>query len=327
MPRVSVVAFGSALIAAALPARANDSSASIGAGGLQLVPNSAVSLEREDLTIAPDRVTVRYVFHNQTAADFDTLVAFPLPPIDLSQMYETDFGMLGTESDNYIGFSVSVDGQPVEPMSESRATVIGHDVTARLAEFDLPTTGFDVAMLDRLAALPPADRATLQAEGIAQFDDYGGTVTAFPTWTFQTIYYWPQHFPANSDVVIEHSYRPIAGGALFGAVDAETIMKGDDEAWDRFCLDANLLQQAAARAGTGYLRAWTVDYIVTTANNWAGPIGSFHLTIDKGAADWMAAACVAGLAETGPTTLEATIADFTPRGELAVLFLEGAPLE
>ena len=63
-------------------ASANDSTAEIGAGGLQLIQNDKVELLREDLRIAPERIDVRYAFRNKTAEPATFLVAFPLPAID-----------------------------------------------------------------------------------------------------------------------------------------------------------------------------------------------------------------------------------------------------
>lgn len=304
---------------------ANDSTAAIGAGGLQLIENYMVELVREDLTIGPDRITIRYVFHNTSETDVDTLVGFPMPPIDMRQAYESDLAQLGA-APNYMDFSVTVDGVPVEPLVEARATVIGRDVTDRLEELGLPVGGFDVSLYDTLEALPAETRAELQAEGIAQFDEYDGTVTAYPTWTFQTTFYWQQRFPAGADTVIEHSYTPSVGWAFFGSYDVEEVGT-TPTFWDRFCMDDALLAAAAEKVGDTYVLTTHVEYILVTARNWLGPIGTFHLTVDKGDPERLVATCMEGLVETGPTTLELTVTDFVPEQNLDILFIEGQPVE
>ena len=50
----------------AVPAAANDSSAELGTGGIQLVPNWDIVIDREDLYVSPDLIGVRYVFRNTT---------------------------------------------------------------------------------------------------------------------------------------------------------------------------------------------------------------------------------------------------------------------
>jgi Domain of unknown function (DUF4424) len=49
---------------AASPSRANDSSAELSVGGLVFAKHAEVAISSEDLTIAPDAVTVRHVFLN-----------------------------------------------------------------------------------------------------------------------------------------------------------------------------------------------------------------------------------------------------------------------
>ena len=66
---------------AAAPAFANDSVAELGTGGLILSRTDAVSMLSENLSISPDKVDVDYVFRNQTEADVEAIVAFPMPDI------------------------------------------------------------------------------------------------------------------------------------------------------------------------------------------------------------------------------------------------------
>lgn len=306
-------------------ALANDSTAAIGAGGLELIENYAVELVREDLTIGPDRVSIRYLFRNTAETDVETLVGFPMPAIDMRQSFESDLGQLA-EAPNYMDFSVTVDGAAVEPMVESRATVIGHDVTARLEELGLPVGGFDVGLFEILEALPAETRSALQAEGIAQFDEYEGTVTAYPSWTFQTVFYWPQTFPAGADTMIEHSYTPAVGWQFFGPYDVEAMESGPTF-FDRFCLTDETIAAALEAAGDSYLLTTHIEYILVTARNWLGPIGTFHLTIDTGDPHRLVATCMEGLEPTGPTTLELTATDFVPEADLDILFFDGAPAQ
>ncbi len=71
-----------AIFELASPVLANDSTAELGAGGINLVRNEAVDLLSEDLFVSTDQVKVTYHFRNHTEGPVTYLVAFPLPPLD-----------------------------------------------------------------------------------------------------------------------------------------------------------------------------------------------------------------------------------------------------
>ena len=64
-----------------------------------------------------------------------------------------------------------------------------------------------------------------------------------------------------------------------------------------------------------------IAYVLTTGANWAGPIGDFHLTVDKGAPDSLVSFCADGVKKIGPTLFEVRHANFTPTRDLHVLIL------
>lgn len=68
-----------------------------------------------------------------------------------------------------------------------------------------------------------------------------------------------------------------------------------------------------------------VPYIVTTARNWAGRIGRFTLTIDKGRPDTLVSFCRSGVTKTGPTTFRWEARDYVPDEDLRVLFVSRDP--
>jgi hypothetical protein len=65
-----------------------------------------------------------------------------------------------------------------------------------------------------------------------------------------------------------------------------------------------------------------IQYLLTPAGNWASPIGTFHLTVDKGDENALVRFCGTGVTKTSPTTFELTIADFYPTEELNVLIVD-----
>ncbi len=72
------------LVAAALwapNAHANDSASEFGIGGLVMVKTDAITMQREDLTITPLWIKVRYEFRNDGTESVTLRVAFPLPEV------------------------------------------------------------------------------------------------------------------------------------------------------------------------------------------------------------------------------------------------------
>jgi len=77
--------FGFACLAvlalSAAPSRADDSTATLRAGGLTLEKTDKIALVSEDLYLSPTAVKVSYRFRNLTNADVETIVAFPMPDV------------------------------------------------------------------------------------------------------------------------------------------------------------------------------------------------------------------------------------------------------
>src|ERR1051325_9950225 len=99
--------------AAAVTARADDSSASLGAGGIAFTKTADVRMASEDLRLSPNAVRIRYTFVNDGKADIETLVAFPLPDIDAYEFWGTPIGRITEDPVNFVGFKAVVDGKPV----------------------------------------------------------------------------------------------------------------------------------------------------------------------------------------------------------------------
>ncbi|TIW41659.1 MAG: DUF4424 domain-containing protein, partial [Mesorhizobium sp.] len=129
-----------ALALSATPVFANDSIAELGTGGLILSRSDAVAMESEDLYISPEKVTVDYVFRNNTEKDVDAIVAFPMPDIegDPNEMPAIPDG----QSDNFLGFEVTFDGVAAKPQLEQKAFALGIDISADLKAQNVPLYPF-----------------------------------------------------------------------------------------------------------------------------------------------------------------------------------------
>lgn len=309
--------FAIALAAALAPAAAtaNDSTATLGAGGLQLVRNEAVELLSEDLFVSTKEVRVAYRFRNKTAEPVTVLVAFPLPPIDAIVPEEMNIVLPDPASDNFVDFTVTVDGKSVTPSVSERATMLGIDRTEELRKRGLPLNPLADGLYQTIDAMPKAEQEALAALGLLYIDPY----SAQPAWRYEATFYWQQTFPPGEEVAVEHRYKPVVGYGFFG----DHVF--GDEWYKRYCFDdgfeAAARKKLAAVAGTQnpYLSEQRISYILTTANNWSGPIGTFRLVVDKGSPDAIVSFCGEGVTKTSPTTFEMTATGYVPTKDLDVL--------
>jgi Domain of unknown function (DUF4424) len=322
--RMTIVAITVLLASLTGPAAANDSSAELGAGGIILVPNWDIVLDREDLYLSPNQVGVRYVFRNTTDEPIRLLVAFPLPDVDMAELFEVPIDLPSPESENFVDFQVTVNGTPVDVEINQRAIAQGIDRTDLLGSLSIPLNPFADKTLSALAALDPSTGAELRRLGIAY--SYEPHDPPYPFWTLKTVFYWEQEFPPMAETVIEHRYRPVVGQGFFGAYvfeqdDPENYVGG-------YCMDQSIesgVRKRIKESGGEYLIEHRMSYIVTTARNWQGPIGMFHLVIDKVEPDWLVSLCMDGLKKIAPTQFEFTAKDYVPEKDIKLLFLSPPP--
>jgi hypothetical protein len=310
---------------AATPGAANDSSASMEAGGLVYKTSSLIKIQREDLVISENEVHVSYDFVNTGTEDISTLVAFPLPDLDFNG--DWNYAIEAADSINWIGFKIWVDGREVVPEVEARATNLGVDVTDILNRYGIPLTLVSgdtdqMEVLDaRLNALPPEGKAELLRFGLVDWtSSWGANNIPYPTmhWTSHITFYWFQTFPAGKVLHVEHRYRPVPGLSF---VSEETL----DESYvkDAFCLDAaqrSALLPRIRAAEYEMLMGSEIGYVLSTAENWLGPIGHFSLRIEKGKLDVLAT-CWPGLTPSGEDALVFEAEYFQPDEDLRFLLI------
>jgi hypothetical protein len=213
----------------ALPLRADDGAASIGAGGLVLMKREPrISMAKEVLQISPSKVIVDYDFRNESDQDITTQVAFPIPG------YEFDPDGASASAQGFDDFKLWVAGQPVKFTVETRAYVGQRDVTALLNGLGVDPASFGhynyaspdesaLATFRDVARLTPAQRAQLAQAGLIDAD--GGY---FPKWKVEKKYHWTQTFHPHATTHIRHQYTPVVGGSVtigdtnhYSATDAE----------------------------------------------------------------------------------------------------------
>jgi len=312
-----------ALLAVALPgpapfASANDSTAILKSGALQLTVSPSIALEREDLYLSMREVRVSYRFRNTSRKDITTLVAFPLPEITVGDDTQYDVG--DADPANFIGFSVTANSQPVTPELELRATRFGIDQTALLARHGIPVLPFGPRFHQSLETVSGAARDELERAGLVDWTSaFGANNEPLPTphWKAHASYYWTQTFPVGAVTEVSHRYRPVSGVSFFydGMVNDKAMQQA-------YCMDKGFRKTAVARFGGGNAAMRELHYVLRTGANWLGTIGEFHLTIDKGAPGNLVSLCIDGIRKTGPAIFEMTRRNFIPEQDLKILVLE-----
>lgn len=329
--------YRSALLAAAIvlcssPGLANDSSAALGAGGVVLTQTADVSMAKEDLYVSPSKIRIRYEFTNDSGKDVETVVAFPLPDIDSKRFYVEPIGAVTDDPLNFVGFSVIANGKRLTPQVEQRAFYNDKDVTDILASARVPVNVIGGKNAQVMQHLSPEQVKILEQAGLGDHKMSDGET---PHWIIRTKFWWKQIFPAGKTVVLEHSYQPVSGWSYFisqyvgpkPAEEGAALLK-------TYCIDAATQKAIAARlaskagkpedATSMVMR--TTDYILMSGNNWKGPIGHFHLTLDKEKPTNIISLCWEGdLKKTSLTTFETTRENFAPTHDIKLLVLQNMP--
>ncbi len=332
----------------ATPAYANDGFGGLTGNGLEF-RDSPVQMLKEDLYLSLDKIKVAYVFLHGGDEDLEGEVIFPLPPINIAALHESEFALSAEElaKENIVGFTAKVDGKPVavkvdrvaviepdydenRPRSASYDTP-GKDVTDLLKKHAIPVSFQVEAVMAALSALPKAAKDELAAANVAYFDDEDGT--GYPAWSVIERYHWTQVFPHGKELKVEHEYKSAPAGSVFVWQDPKSE-EGEYAASlvKQYCIDdgtQRAIKKALRPSDGGYYNgmAYYLDYVLKTARTWNGPIGEFKLTIDKGAADSVISLCIDGIKKTGPTTFVVEKKNFTPEKDISILLIPKTPAE
>jgi hypothetical protein len=313
---------------------ANDTTAELGTGGLIFTRSDAVEMQSEDLFISREQVRVAYKFLNTTDTDVESVVAFPMPDIEASPYANV---AIPQSQDNFLDFTVTVDGNAISPELDQRAFAGEVDVTDELRGAGIPLFPYDEQADRLIGAKSAAVRTDWIARGIIVIQTYDageGMKDHFtPAWDLKSTYWWRMKFPKGRQIDVRHSYKPSVGGTVSTAFVDDGKVGGPmlEMYRDRYCVNRDLEKtiQKAADANDGfppYTESW-ISYVLTTGGNWRGSIGKFKLTIDKGEPNALVSFCGKNVRKTGSTTFEMTADDFYPEKDLHILILSKMPDE
>lgn len=315
MNRVVLAAFWLALGTSAV--FANGAIAERKTGGLVFKQSGTVSILREDLGVSLSKITVDYLYKSEAEAAQTVTIAFPMPgvPVDDGPGSLREVLPEGAAPDDYMSFTVAVDGKEVKAEPFARALVKDTDVTEKITKLGLPLH----MVVDNANALlktvpKPALDELIALGAVGQGESYGEPAY-WPQWEYQVAFEWQQEFrPGETKVAI--SYVPLAG---FPGDFGDSYEVG--ERAKVACVDAALRSAIAKRkAKGGYYEVASIGYVLTTAKYWKGPIQSFNLSVEKPDAETLAAFCPVEAKKVSPTRFEWHAKDFAPKADLSVIF-------
>ena len=310
--------------------RADDGAAEIANGSLRARHETAVAMVWERLDLSEDQVKVAFRFRNTTQQDVTTEVAFPWPDYEFSVAERTwDPSMLA--------FNVRVEDKEVPFQTDIRATLNGKDVTDTLKDLgiDIATFGghedktYDLGHPKSGCQIcsNPKMESQLMKVGLVDEDD-------MPLWKVSLRHHWTQRFPANREIHIEHSYRPILGvqaslgyedGKTYGQAITDFVNKPYDGqgSSEGGCADASLARQidAASHKKHSGVVNW-LRYILTSANTWQGPIGDFEMVVHRPKGDLVSFGWDGPVTKVDHDTFVAKATNFRPAKEITVYFVE-----
>jgi hypothetical protein len=326
----------SLLVATALPAVANDTTAQLGTGGLVFITTDQLKMKSEDLFVSPEQIKVTYEFENVTDEPLDVLVAFPMPDVEGSGDFNV--AVPDRESDNLFDFETTFDGEAVDATLHQQVFAFNLDQTAVLQELGVPLTPFGDRTRDLIQGLDEDAITQLLRLGLVIPMEYGDanekwTTYYEPVWTLRSTYSWEAHFEPGQTAEVVHTYKPSVGGTV-----AVTFLSPPDEYGDRgaeykkkYCTDDDFIKTIKKTLtspeeyySAPFYESW-MSYVWSTGNNWAGPIENFTLTIDKGDSKNLVSFCWDGdVKKIGPTTFQMTAKDWYPPYdyELEILILD-----
>lgn len=297
-----------------IPTYANDSTATVAAGGIRYKVSKDISMDEEILKLSVDKIDVSYRFFNHASTTIKETIAFPLPVIpygpagfrdDYYPTWDEEYYARQYLDENpktleegvyhstlaqklslstFINFERTVNGERQPHQHQTRAELQnGQDVTEILKAHNIPLSimylrGFmEAGKLEKDKGL----RRKIQKLGL--LNNKGE-----PLWQTRTIYYWTQYFDPKSETIVGHTYRPHPGFHWLSANNPEVLndvtmhFRGIAEPrWSDFCVKPsderdilNLIRDAK-----GTLRVQELQYVLKTGANWKGAIKKFRLEI------------------------------------------------
>jgi hypothetical protein len=329
-----------ALLFLGVPARADDTPTTVvlPAGGLVPEASTPIQMESEELQITPRRISIHYVFRNPSDQDNSTTIVFRFPDIDGMAACASTYHLPRRNELNFMGFNLISGGNPIPTQMDVRAFHEGQDVTARLAAAGLAANALAEPLNGGLVKIAPEERQRLEDEGLIEPHHFSKSLVSVGKnrgwcgqWIMRVQYSWTQPIAAHQAVELTQVYSPVVGGGTFTPASDPSSYSGS------YCADSaamNVITTARMGASASadkndkdkgppilfYEQA--IEFTLTNANTWNGPIGSFHLTVQTNETNDLLMTCASGLQRTAPNKYELTRENFQPTSDLRLMFLQ-----
>lgn len=138
-----------------------------------------IILSSQNIKISPDKVKVISEYANQSDYDITETFVFTNP------------------------ININIDSHPIQThLMQHAINTEGRDISLHLTALSLP---FDpIAAMHTIDASSNRDSLISKLLTLHLIDPKEHT----PNWTVKSYYYWQHTFPANSNITIEHNYKP-----------------------------------------------------------------------------------------------------------------------
>jgi hypothetical protein len=320
------------LLAFAFGARANDTTARIATGGIELLNSADVRMLQETLTISEKLVRVRYRFLNDSDVDVRATIAFPMPAYGWTSgeaQIEENVGPITS-------FAASSDGAPVATHAVLRALAGRRDITRQLRAIGLTDTVIFKTFGDH--DQEHLGFSAAQQRKLKQILEPGSAENG---WKVEETLVWEQMFPAHREIVVEHTYKPLMGvifdepyqhGFGWDKYPHElnpSSMSGPERLPSEACVDERTrvsiqrrMQRLADQGAWDVSRTlYDVEYVLGTGRNWKGPIGDFTLRVETASPNDIVSLCFPGKpVRAAPNVLEFHQTNYVAQDRLVVYF-------
>ena len=289
-------------------------------GGVVFEKQDGIKMQTEALYIRPGQIEVNYLFENTTDKDITTQIFFPLPDMPAVEEYLDD------EAHDF-KFKLWVNGKPKTYQTHWAVKQNDTDITKDISIlFYRPEEVITDQELDRrIQTLPDETRQKLQGKKIIEWgwtlDRDKGEIQTWKTpdnaaWQKQISYSWQQTFPAKQTIVIHHRYTPTDLSSNTGEPYSKCLDKHSEQ-YDKFMHE--LPPGDTDFRFNNHLHAQKyLEYILTTANNWQGPIENFNLLVES---PLKSVGCFDGEAFYGEKYYAINRQNYTPEWDMSVDFV------
>ncbi|MEJ7806968.1 MAG: DUF4424 family protein [Telluria sp.] len=292
-------------------ALANGAMNGVAVGGIVLNNSDRIALKKQVINISRAVVSADYELLNESPADLEETVTFPLPEYKVRE----ENGAYAGEPD---GLMITADGKPVAFKTLLVAKHKDAGVTNQLRKIGLTEAQivYNPAFGPELAFNPLTPSQEQQLTKLNLWTKNAAGV-AGPAWSVQISYVWKQKFPAKKIVRLHHVYRPfVTSGPASWELQPDFTAK--------YCTDKAFMaswKKARSKAGKDTVDGNHVHYLLKNGTPWTNGIEDFTLNVSKLDATELVSMCLPGdVHRAQAKRVQFRQANFRPKQDLDIYF-------